>query len=304
MTEPLWMWMLFLGIVLSLLILDLGLFGKKNSNLSFISSIKMSGFYFSVAILFGLYLWWQLGLESFELYLTGLLVEKSLSLDNIFVMSMIFSSLSIPIKYQHRVLFYGVLGVIVLRAIMICIGAQLLAKFEWIMYTFAIFMLYTGVKMFFEQPQHVAIQKNPLFKTLNKHFHITKILHGKRFFIYHAKQLYITPLLVALLIIEFVDLVFAVDSIPAIFTITKDPYIVYTSNIFAILGLRALYFALASIIKRFYYLKYAVAVILIFIAGKIFISDLCNYHMPAWASLVFTVACLGIACVYSVKKHS
>ena len=309
MNKPIWMWLLFLCVVFILLIIDLGLFHKKDKEIGIKESLWMSAFYITTAFLFGLWIWSALGIESFAEYLTGFLVEKSLALDNIFLISLIFSSLSIPPKYQHRVLFWGILGVIVLRGIMITIGAQLISQFSWILYVFAAFMIFTGIKMFFIPEQKIDINDNPLLKWMNKHFRITKEISDNSFLIRkidpNTKKscIFMTPLFVALILIEFIDLIFAVDSVPAIFTITKDPYIIYTSNIFAILGLRALYFALASIIDKFHYLKFALAMVLIFIGSKIFISDFMGIKkFPPMISLGITFGLLFLGCVYSLYK--
>lgn len=273
------MWTVFIATVLVLLVLDLGVFHKKDREIGFNESLKMSAFYIMVALIFGLWVWHMRGLDSFAEYITGFLVEKSLALDNIFLISLVFSSLSIPQKYQHRVLFWGILGVIVLRAIMIGLGVQIITYFEWVLYIFAGFMIITGIKMFFMSHKPADMSKNVLLIWLKKHLPVTDKLHDQKFFVYQTlphskvKKLFVTPLFISLIVVEFTDLIFAVDSIPAIFAITQDPYIVYTSNIFAILGLRALYFALASIVDRFYYLKYALAAILVFIGSKIFIAD-------------------------------
>jgi tellurite resistance protein TerC len=303
------MWIVFLGLVLVLLIMDLALFHKKDKEIGVKESLWMSAFYIFIAFLFGLWVWKELGLQSFAEYLTGYLVEKSLSLDNIFLMSLIFSGLSIPLKYQHRVLFWGILGVIVLRGIMIALGAQLISQFSWILYLFAAFMIFTGIKMLFIPEKKMDIKDNLLLKWMNKHFRITNEIHDNSFLIrkmdLRTKKtaLFMTPLLVALLVIEFTDLVFAVDSVPAIFTITKDPYIIYTSNLFAILGLRALYFALASMIDRFYYLKFSLALVLIFIGSKIFIADLLGIEkFPPLISLGVTCGLLAFGCLYSLYK--
>lgn len=309
MSKPIWMWLLFLCVVFILLIVDLGLFHRKDKAIGIKESLWMSAFYISVAFLFGLWIWSELGFQSFAEYLTGFLVEKSLSLDNIFLISLIFSSLSIPLKYQHRVLFWGILGVIVLRGIMIALGAQLIAEFSWILYVFAAFMIFTGIKMFFMPEQKIDINDNALLKWMRKHFRITKEIRGNSFLILQTdpstkkSSLFMTPLFVCLILIEFTDLIFAVDSVPAIFTITKDPYIIYTSNIFAILGLRALYFALASLIDRFHYLKFALAMVLIFIGSKIFISDLMGIDkFPPIISLAVTLGLLAFGCIYSLYK--
>lgn len=306
-------WVIFISVVLVLLTLDLGVFHKNNREIGLKESLWMSAFYMFIALIFGVWIWYIKGLDSFAEYITGFLVEKSLALDNIFLISLIFSSLSIPLKYQHRVLFWGILGVIVLRAIMIGLGAHIITKFEWILYIFAAFMIFTGIKMFFISHQPVDISKNPLLIWMRKQLNITEKLHDQRFYIYQldpkskTKKLFVTPLFISLIMVEFIDLVFAVDSIPAIFAITQDAYVIYTSNIFAILGLRALYFALASIINQFYYLKYALAIVLIFIGSKIFVADALGLaKIPPMLSLVITLTILlgGIFCSFVRNKRN
>lgn len=310
MMQEIWMWVFFIGIVFALLALDLGILHKTDKEIGIQESLKMSAFYIVIALLFGLWVWYVKGLDSFAEYVTGFLVEKSLALDNIFLISLIFTSLSIPLKFQHRVLFWGILGVIVMRAIMIGLGAHIISRFEWVLYIFAAFMIITGIKMFFISSEPVDMSKNILLIWMRKHLNITEKLHDEKFYVYqkdpasHAQKLFFTPLFVALVMVEFIDLIFAVDSIPAIFAITQDPYIVYTSNIFAILGLRALYFALASIIGRFHYLKYALAAVLIFIGSKIFIADAFGLaKIPALISLTVTFLLLSLGVVFSIYKN-
>ena len=302
-------WGVFIVIVLTLLALDLGVFHKKDREIGFKESLRMSAFYILMALIFGLWVWYIKGLDSFAEYITGFLVEKSLSLDNIFLISIIFSSLSIPQKYQHRVLFFGILGVIVLRGIMIGLGVQIIHQFEWVLYIFAAFMVFTGIKMFFISHAPADISDNRLLIWMRKHLNITEKLHDQKFWIYQIepqsklKKFFVTPLFVSLILVEFTDLVFAVDSIPAIFSITQDPYVVYTSNIFAILGLRALYFALALIIDRFYYLKYSLAAVLIFIGLKIFAVNAFNLvKIPPLVSLGITLSILAIGVVCSFTR--
>jgi tellurite resistance protein TerC len=244
-----------------------------------------------------------------KLYLTGFLVEKTLAMDNVFIISMIFTYFAVPRMYQHRVLFWGILGVILLRAIMIGLGAALVTEFVWIMYVFGVVLLLTGVKMLIMIDQKPDIANNPVLKFLKKHLRVTNDLHGQSFAVRlpdakTGKVLwYATPLLLCLILVEVADLVFAIDSVPAIFAITPDAFIVYTSNIFAILGLRALYFALAAVVHRFYYLKYALALVLIFIGGKIFLGDwLFEGKVPANLSLGVTAALLAGGVLYSLWK--
>lgn len=303
------MWIVFICIILGLLALDLGYFNKKDHVLSFKESLWMTAFYVFIACVFGLWIAHIKGVQGFSEYITGFLVEKSLSLDNIFVISMIFSALSIPAKYQHRVLFWGILGVIVLRAIMIGLGAHIIAKFHWVLYLFAAFLMFTGIKMFFVREKEVKITENVLLQWLQKHLNVTEQLHAQKFFVYQTdfksqrKKLFVTPIFIALVMIECIDLIFAVDSIPAIFAITQDAYIVYTSNIFAILGLRSLYFALASMIQDFYYLKYALALVLIFIGSKIFVIDALELtKFPPILSLLVTLSLLSGGVIFSFIK--
>lgn len=310
MEKSLLAWGIFIAIVLVLLTLDLGFFHKKEREVGFKESLWMTFFYILMALAFGLWIWHLKGLDGFAEYITGFFVEKSLALDNIFLISIIFSSLSIPLKYQHRVLFWGILGVIVLRGIMIGLGVQLISRFEWVLYIFAAFMIFTGIKMFFVSHKQVKISDNILLIWMRKYLNITDKLHDKKFFISQKKgeskkpKLFVTPLFISLVMIEFIDLVFAVDSIPAIFAITQDPYIVYTSNIFAILGLRSLYFALASIINLFCYFKYALAVVLIFIGSKIFMADALNIaKIPPLLSLAITFSILALGIFFSFLKE-
>jgi len=310
MGKPIWMWAAFIGIVIVLLAFDLGVLHRKSKEVGVRESLWMSAFYIAVALAFGGWVWWSLGAQSGEEYLTGFVVEKTLALDNVFLISLIFSFFAIPPKYQHRVLFWGIMGVLVLRAIMIALGATLVAQFGWVLYVFAVFLILTGVKMLFVGDKGPDIANNPLLKFLKKRVRLTNDFHGNHFTVMlpdpknpSRTVRYGTPLLVALILIEFVDLIFAVDSIPAIFTITLDPYIVYTSNIFAVLGLRALYFALAAIIHRFKYLKHAVSLLLIFIGSKIFIADALGLEkFPASISLGVTCFLLAAGVIVSLIR--
>lgn len=310
MGKPVWMWGVFLSVVAVLLLLDLGVLHRKVKEISAKDSLRMSAFYIAIALAFGAWIWVELGAEKGEEYLTGYLIEKTLSIDNIFVMSLIFSAFAIPPKYQYRVLFWGILGVIVMRGIMIGAGAIVVANFHWVLYLFALFLIFTGFKMLLKkEEEQMEIENNPVLKFLRRKVRITPTLHDHKFLVRLKNektgkmQLYATPLLIALVMVELIDLVFAVDSIPAIFAITADPYIVYTSNIFAILGLRALYFALSAFIDRFEYLQHAMAVVLIFIGSKIFITDLMDWEkFPASLSLGVTVSILTIGVVYSLVK--
>ncbi len=307
--QPLWMWFGFMMLVFVLLVLDLGVLHKGAKEIEVGESIALSAFYITLGLAFGGFVWWQLGSQSAVEYVTGFVVEKSLAMDNIFVIAMIFSFFAIPRKYQHRVLFWGILGVIVLRAIMIGLGATLVAEYSWVLYIFAAFLVFTGVKMLWWGEQEHDLSKNPLLLLMKRRFNVTDELHGDRFFVRapHPRTgkmvQFMTPLFLALVLIEIADVVFAVDSVPAIFAITTDPYIVYTSNIFAILGLRALYFALAAVMHRFAYLKQALAVLLIFIGSKIFIADLFGWgKFPAEWSLGLTFVILAAGVLFSLWR--
>ncbi len=302
-----WLWLIFIGIVITLLILDLGVLHKDDHEIGVKESLCMSAGYIAIALLFGAWVWHEMGPESGMNYLTGFFVEKTLALDNIFVISLIFAYFAIPRKHQHRVLFWGILGVIVLRGIMIGFGAALVTQFDWILYLFGAFLVMTGIKMLFVDPGHQDMANNPLLTFLKSRMRVTDTLHDHAFFVKQTDPKtgklvqFATPLFLALIMVEVVDLVFAVDSIPAIFAITTDPYIVYTSNIFAILGLRALYFALAAMMHRFVYLKYALSVVLVFIGGKIFWNQLVGKMDPS-ISLSVTIGILAAGIIFSLLK--
>jgi len=303
-----WLWLVFMAIVIGLLVLDLGVLHRQDREIEMRESLLLYSGYFSVGVLFGAWVWYQLGAQSALEFYTGFLVEQSLSMDNVFVMAMIFGFFAIPRRYQHRVLFWGILGVVLLRAIMIGVGATLVQNFEWVLYIFGAFLLFTGVKMALsKEDSHVDLANNPVLKFVRRHMRVTDQIHGSHFFVRltppgESKALrYATPLFLALVLIELADLVFAVDSVPAIFAITQDPFIVYTSNIFAILGLRSLYFALSSLMHRFVYLKYALALVLIFIGCKIFYHGMVG-KVPALLSLGVTFGLLLGGVVVSLVR--
>ncbi|AZL15413.1 TerC family protein [Rickettsiales endosymbiont of Stachyamoeba lipophora] len=306
MDKPIWLWVSFFIVVISALVMDLGVLHKTDRKIEVKESLVMSLFYIVVAILYGLWVGYSLDANAAKEYYTGFLVEKSLSIDNVFVISMIFSYFKIPAQFQHRVLFWGILGVIVLRALMIGAGSSLLLRFEWLLYVFGAFLVYTGIKMLMVMGHNFDIKNNPVLKFVQRKLPVTNELYGEKFIVeiknkQGGRQKYATPLFLTLVMIEFADLIFAVDSVPAIFAITTDSFIVYTSNIFAILGLRALYFALAAIIHRFKYLKYSLAIILIFIGGKIFLVSIIG-KIPSLLSLLLTLIILGTGVVYSLYK--
>ena len=302
-----WLWLTFFALVAALLAFDLGILHRDNREIGVRESLLLSAGYISMGLLFAVWVYFQKGGDSSMDYLTGFLIEKSLSMDNVFVMALIFSFLAIPRQYQHKVLFWGIMGVIVLRAVMIGLGAALIHQFSWILYVFGVFLVLTGVKMLFSKvDDEPDLANNRFVRWIRGHLRVTEGLHEQRFFVRQPDAsgkpvLWVTPLFLALILIELADLVFAVDSVPAIFAITQDPFIVYTSNIFAILGLRALYFALAAMIHRFAYLKYALALVLVFIGGKIFLVNIIG-KVPAALSLGVTLGLLAGGVLLSLWK--
>ncbi len=300
MGKPLWLWLVFFALVLALLAFDLGVLHKESREIGVRESLVLSAIYVGIGTLFSLWVWHLQGAGPAMAYLTGFLVEKSLALDNIFVIATIFAYFGVPRVYQHRVLIYGILGVVVLRGIMIAAGLAVIERFDWVLLLFAVFLVFTGIKMFFVKGAEYDVASNPVLRLLWRHCRVTDTFHRERFFVRLRSGgtgrgvLFATPLFLALVMVELADVIFAVDSIPAILAITTDPYIVYTSNIFAILGLRALYFTLAALMHRFADLKYALALVLIFIGGKVIAADLLGIEkIPSWASLAVTFAILA-----------
>jgi len=287
-----WLWLVFGGVVVTLLALDLGVLHRDGGEIDVRESLWLSAGYIAVALVFGGWLWWQVGAQEGMDYFTAYAVEKSLSLDNVFVISLVFAAFAVPRALQHRVLFWGILGVIVLRAILIGAGATLVQEFHWILYFFAAFLIYTGFRMLWAADHAPDPMRNPVLRLIRRMIPVTEQLHGKAFWVKlpdasgRVRRI-ATPLLMALVTVELADLVFAVDSVPAVFAVTTDPFVVYTSNIFAILGLRALYFALAAILHRFAYLKYSLALVLVFIGGKIIAAELIG-KIPSAISLAVT----------------
>jgi tellurite resistance protein TerC len=313
--KPAWMWAFFLALILVLLAFDLGVLNRKDKELGIRDSLWLSLFYVSIAVAFGGLVWWWFGtrpdgsVPAVE-YFTGYFIEKTLSIDNVFVISLIFGYFSIAPKYQYRALVWGILAVIILRGLMIGAGAALVREYEWVLYIFGAFLIATGIKMLVVPESDPDIAKNPVVRFLRRHLRVTDELHGQRFFVRAPEKgtgrlvRHATPLLLALIVINIADIVFAVDSVPAIFAITTDTFIVYTANIMAILGLRALYFALAAMVHRFHYLKYALALVLVFIGGKIFWAHFVGKLNPS-ISLGVTMAIIAGGVAYSLwRTHS
>jgi tellurite resistance protein TerC len=305
-----WLWIGFNLFVLALLALDLGVFHRKSHVVSPKEAITWSLVWISLSLFFnaGIYFFWDRlvpnssysNSEAALAFLTGYLIEKSLSVDNIFVFILIFSYFRVPAAYQHRVLFWGILGALLMRGILIAVGAALLNEFHWLIYVFGAFLIFTGIRMALQQNEELQPEHNPVFKLFRRVMPITESFEGDKFFIRRGGTLMATPLFLTLLIVESTDLVFAVDSIPAIFAVTQDPFLVYTSNVFAILGLRALYFLLANIIEKFQYLKLGLSFVLAFIGTKMLISDI--YPIPVWVSLIVVASILTISVLVSLWK--
>ena len=301
------MWGAFIAFVLVMLALDLFVFGgRKAHKVSVKEAAVWSLVWVSLALAFNGGLWWYLnGTVGPEIadrkaleFLTGYLIEKSLSVDNVFIFLLIFGSFHVAPEYQRRVLVYGVLGAIVMRAIMILAGAWVVREFSWVLYLFGAFLVVTGIRMLIMAEKTPDLEQNPVLKFSRQHLRLTAEYHGEKFSVMKDGMRYFTPLFLVLILIEFTDLVFAVDSIPAIFAITTDPFIVFTSNIFAIMGLRALYFLLADVAERFHLLKYGLALVLTFIGAKMLIAHW--YHVPVQASLAVVAVLIGASVIASL----
>ena len=302
------MWVCFGIAVVVLLFLDLCVFNRKNEVPSFAHTLWVCIAYIGAGLLFGVFVWYEEGTNKAMEYFTGFLVEKSLSMDNIFVMSIIFTSIGVPRIYQHRVLFSGILGAIVMRALLIGVGEALIKNFHWVLYVFSAFLVYTGVKMALHSAKKETendednIKNSAVYRFVEKYFPVTHEIDGPHFVTRKNGKHYITPLFFALITIELMDVVFALDSIPAIFLLTDDVFIVYTSNIFAILGLRALYFLLEAAVHRFVYLKQALSIVLIFIGLKIFLPKI-GIELETWHSLTVTFSLLFGSIILSLFKE-
>jgi tellurite resistance protein TerC len=314
--KPVWMWLGFFSIVFTLLAFDLGILNRQDREMGIAQSLWLSAFYIGFAMLYGGAIWWafERGLIETEdgthaglTYFTGFFIEKALSIDNVFVISLIFGFFAIPRRYQYRALVWGIVAVILLRGLMIGLGAALVQEYGWVLYIFGAFLIATGIKMLLVPEGEMEVAKNPVVRFMKRHMRVTEELHDQKFFVRKPHPVtgrpvaWATPLFLALVIINIADLIFAVDSVPAIFAITTDTFIVYTANIMAILGLRALYFALAAMVHRFHYLKYALALVLVFIGAKIFWNQIIGKVDPA-ISLGVTLAMIAGGVAYSLWK--
>ena len=310
MDTSIWLWVGFNLFVLAMLALDLGVFHRKSHAVSGKEALTWSLVWISLSLVFNaiIYFFWDrmmpqssyTNTEAALAFFTGYLIEKSLSVDNIFVFILIFSFFGVPAAYQHRVLFWGILGALLMRGALIAIGVALLEQFNWIIYLFGAFLIFTGIRMARHQEEEIHPDQNPVVKFFRKIMPVTENFEKDKFFIRRAGKILATPLFLILLIVESTDLVFAVDSIPAIFAVTREPFIVYTSNVFAILGLRALYFLLANVMDKFQYLKLGLSAVLTFIGIKMVIVDL--YHIPVGVSLAIVASILTIAVLASLWK--
>lgn len=298
--NTIWPWIAFTALVVGLLVLDLGVFHRKARAVSVKEAALWSVIWISLALLFNAGIYLLSGQEVGLQFLTGYLIEKSLSVDNIFLFVLVFSAFSVPAAYQHRVLFWGVLSALVMRGLLIFASTALLETFHWVFYIFGAFLVFTGVRMAAQKEKAIQPEKNPVLRLVRRLLPVTEGYEQEHFFVRRAGRLMTTPLFLVLVVVEVTDLLFAVDSIPAIFAVTTDPFIVYTSNVFAILGLRSLYFVFAGIVEKFHYLKVALSVILVFVGLKMLVEDF--YHIPSWLSLLVIVFVLVLALLASVLR--
>ena len=297
MDTPLLFWILFNAFVLLMLALDLGVFHRKSHEVSLREALTWTGVWIFLALVFnGILYYWKGQQQALEFF-TGYLVEKALSVDNIFVFIMIFTYFQVPSKYQHKVLFWGIIGALIMRIIFIFAGAALIQKFHFTIYVFGALLIYTGYKMFFHNNTKIEPDKNPVIRFFKRFMPVTPGLQGDKFFVKMDGKRFATPLFLVLILIETTDLIFAVDSIPAILAITQDQFIVYTSNVFAILGLRSLYFALAGVVNRFWLLSYGLAVVLVFVGIKMLLVDV--YKIPIELSLAFIASVITLSVILS-----
>ena len=298
--DNIWLWVVFNLFVLGLLALDLGLFHRDNHVISAKEALVWSAVWIALALAFNAGVYFFSGAETALQFFTGYLIEKSLSVDNIFVFILIFSFFSVPAKYQYKVLFWGIISALLMRGVLIAVGATLIKEFHFIIYIFGAFLILTGIRMALHKGGEIHPERNPLVRLFKRIMPTTDRYHGANFFVKENGIRYATPLFIALLVVESTDLLFAVDSIPAIFAVTDNPFIVYTSNVFAILGLRSLYFALSGLMDRFHYLKAGLAAVLVFVGAKMLLTDV--YKMPVLLSLGVIAGILLMSVVASLVR--
>jgi len=296
-----WMWIGFNLFVLAMLALDLGVFHRKAHVVAFKESVAWTGVWVALALVFNAGIWHFAGPQKALEFFTGYVIEKSLSVDNVFVFALLFSYFAVPPLYQHKVLFWGVLGALAMRAVMIALGAALIAGFSWIIYVFGGFLVLTGIRMAVTREEAIHPERNPVVRAFKRLMPVTADYRKDRFFVVEHRQRHATPLFVVLLLVEVSDLIFAVDSIPAIFAVTTDPFIVYTSNVFAILGLRSLYFALAGVMDKFHYLKVGLGVVLAFVGVKMLLAH-SPYKLDTLLSLGVVVGILAVSVAASLLR--
>ncbi len=298
MEHSLTLWVLFNIFIVSMLIVDLMVFNRKPHEISIRESLVWTAIWIVLAVIFGIGLYYFMSPESSLEYFTGYLIEKSLSVDNIFVFLLIFTYFGVEPKYQHRVLFWGIFGALVFRLLFILVGVALIEKFHWVIYIFGAFLIFTGIKLGLEKDKEIQPEKNPILKLVRRYIPITKHYHGQNFFIKRGRRYIATPMFVVLVVIETTDIVFALDSIPAIMAITRDTFIIYSANAFAILGLRALYFALSGVMRLFHYLHYGLAFILVYIGMKMMLEGI--YQIPTTTTLFIILATLTVSVILSI----
>lgn len=298
MDVPLWAWAAVLGVILVMLAIDL--FAHREAHVVSVREAAVwSAVWVSLGVAFGGVVWWAYGAQAGGEYFAGYLIEKSLAVDNVFVFALIFTYFAVPRELQHRVLFYGVLGALVFRAVFIAGGAVLIENFAWILYVFGVFLVYTGWRMFRHRADETDPSRNPVLRLAKRWVPSTEEYHGQKFWVRRAGRWVATPLFFVLVLVETTDIVFAVDSIPAIFAVTQEPFLVFTSNAFAILGLRAMYFLLADLMHRFVHLTAGLAAILVFVGVKMLLLDV--WKVPTWLSLTVIASCLAVAVVTSLR---
>ncbi|WP_412062517.1 TerC family protein [Rubrivirga sp. IMCC45206] len=295
---PSWAWAALNGYVVVLLLLDLLVFNKRAHEIKWREAARLSAFFVAAALLVNGAVWWAYGTTAGLTFLTGYLVELSLSVDNLFVIAVLFGFFAVPLRYQHRVLFWGIFGAIVMRATMILLGVALVERFHWVLYIFGAFLLLTGLRMFRHNDEVADVGDNKVLNLLRRVLPVTRSYHGEHFFLRKLGRLWVTPLFLVLVMIELTDVVFAVDSIPAILGVTTDPFLAYSSNIMAVVGLRALYFLLAGVIERIRYLHIGLGAVLVFIGTKMLLEPF-GVHLPTWLSLLVVVTCISAAAAFS-----
>jgi TerC family integral membrane protein len=299
---PLWAWVGFTALIVVLLVLDLLVFGRGEREISFRRATVLSGFWIGLALLFGVAVFVVAGPERGGEYFAGYIVEKSLSVDNVFVFALIFSYFAVPSRYQYRVLLWGIVGALVLRGFFVLIGAELLERYGWMVYVFGAFLIYTGIRMALHRDTEVHPERNPVLRLVRRLVPMTEDFKGDRFFVRHGGKLLATPLFAVIVMVGTTDVVFAVDSIPAIFSITSSVFVVWSANAFAVLGLRPLYFMLAGMMERFVYLSLGLSVVLVFVGAKFFYSGLFDAKVPIWVSLPFIATVVLVSVAASLYK--